>query len=218
MADAAIGLIGIGLVGAALAERLRAAGHAVVGYDIDPARGAVLAALGGEVAADASEVARRCRRVIAALVEPSTTESVIASIESELRTGDIVIDAGTGDPQRIAAIAGRLSERGVELIDAPLSGSSEQIRRGEAVAMLGGDAAAIAACSALWPVIARAHVHLGPTGYGQRAKLATNLILGLNRAALAEGLAFAEALGLDPAAFVELVRVSPAYSRAVDAK
>jgi 3-hydroxyisobutyrate dehydrogenase-like beta-hydroxyacid dehydrogenase len=84
--------------------------------------------------------------------------------------------------------------------------------------MLGGSDAAIAACAEIWPVIAARHVRVGPAGAGQRAKLATNLVLGLNRAALAEGIAFAEALGLDPAAFVELVRITPAYSRAVDIK
>jgi len=84
--------------------------------------------------------------------------------------------------------------------------------------MLGGSEAAIAACADLWPVIAARHVRVGPAGAGQRAKLATNLVLGLNRAALAEGVAFAEAQGLDAAAFVELVRITPAYSRAVDTK
>ena len=135
-----------------------------------------------------------------------------------MSAGDVVIDVGTGDPRLAESFAARLAEHGIEWVDAPLSGSSEQIRRGEAIAMLGGTPAAVAACSDVWPMIARSHVHLGSAGSGQRAKLATNLILGLNRVALAEGLAFAEACGLDPAAFIDLVRITPAYSRAVDAK
>ena len=218
MAAETVGLIGIGLVGTALAERARAAGYDVVGYDIDPARGSAIAALGGTVAASANDVASRADWIIVALVDPAATQDVIEDITQFLENGNAVIDVGSGDPQRIEMLARRLSARGVHLIDAPLAGSSEQIRRGEAVAMLGGSDTAIAACASLWPVLAGTHVHVGPSGSGQRAKLATNLILGLNRAVLAEGLAFAEALGLDAAAFVKLLRITPAYSRAIDAK
>lgn len=214
----AVGLIGIGLVGTALAERLHAAGFPVLGYDIDSERCATLTALGSAVAVSANDVADRCARVVLALVDPQVTQDVIEDMAAHLHGGSIVIDVGTGDPLRSEMLARRLLARGTDLVDAPLSGSSEQIRRGEAVAMLGGSDDAIAACADLWPVIAARHVQVGPAGAGQRAKLATNLILGLNRAALAEGLAFAEALGLDPAAFVELVRITPAYSRAVDVK
>jgi 3-hydroxyisobutyrate dehydrogenase-like beta-hydroxyacid dehydrogenase len=213
-----IGLIGIGLVGAALAGRRQGAGFPVLGYDIDAERCAALSALGGSIAVSANDVADRCARVVLALVDPKVTQDVIEDTATHLQAGAIVIDVGTGDPLRTEMLARRLLARGSELIDAPLSGSSEQIRRGEAVAMLGGSEAAIAACAEIWPVIAARHVHVGPAGAGQRAKLATNLVLGLNRAALAEGIAFAEALGLDPAAFVELVRITPAYSRAVDIK
>lgn len=213
-----VGLIGIGLVGTALAERLLAAGHGVLGFDIEPGRCAALASLGGTVAVSANDVADRSPRLFLALLDPIVTQDVIEDVTTHLQRGAIVIDVGTGDPLRAEMMARRLLARGNELIDAPLSGSSELIRRGEAVAMLGGSEAAIAACADLWPVIAAHHVRIGPAGAGQRAKLATNLILGLNRAALAEGLAFAEAQGLDPAAFIELLRSTPAYSRAVDIK
>jgi len=213
-----VGLIGIGLVGTALAERLLAAGFEVVGYDIDAARVDALTALGGTAAIGANDVADRCERVLLALVDPVVTQDVIEDAAMHLKSGAVVIDTGTGDPLRTEMMARRLLARGIELVDAPLSGSSEQIRRGEGIAMVGGSAAAVAACADLWPVLAARHVHVGASGAGQRAKLATNLILGLNRAALAEGLAFAEAQGLDPAAFVELVRITPAYSRAVDIK
>lgn len=213
-----VGLIGVGLVGAALAQRLLAAGYPVVGHDIDAERMRELAALGGAAASDPVGVATQSRRIILALLNAPITEAVVDQAFAHLHSGDIVIDMGTGDPERTIALAARLEAIGVGWVDAPLSGSSEQIRRGEGVAMIGGSDAPVAACADLWPVLCGRHVHVGPAGSGHRAKLATNLILGLNRAALAEGLAFAEALGLDSAAFVELVRVSPAYSRAVDAK
>ena len=218
MPEQPIGLIGVGTIGAALAERLLAAGYPVVGFDTDPARSAALVALGGTAAVSVNDTATRAQRTIIALVDPAITQDVIEAIAPQLENGHLIIDVSTGDPQRSEMLARRLLARGVQFVDAPLSGTAEQIRRGEAIAMLGGGDAAIAMCADLLSVIAAQHVHLGPPGNGHRAKLATNVILGLNRAALAEGLAFAETLGLDPSAFVELIRISPAYSRVVDAE
>jgi len=118
----------------------------------------------------------------------------------------------------VVALAARLAVRDVRLVDAPLSGSSQQIRDGTAVMMIGGDPAACAALAPVLAAISTRRFHVGPPGSGTRAKLATNLLLGLNRAALAESLAFAECLGLDLTVFLDLVRATPAYSRAVDVK
>jgi 3-hydroxyisobutyrate dehydrogenase-like beta-hydroxyacid dehydrogenase len=112
----------------------------------------------------------------------------------------------------------RLAARGVAYLDATVSGSSEQARRGEAVVMVGGDPRAFAACRDVFDAIARNAFHVGPVGAGARMKLATNLVLGLNRAALAEGLAFARRMGLDPSLTLEILRAGAAYSRIMDAK
>jgi len=106
----------------------------------------------------------------------------------------------------------------VQYLDAPISGSSEQTRRGEATVIVGGDRAAFDACADLWPVLGRNVFHVGPCGSGARMKLISNLVLGLNRAVLAEGLAFAEAIGIAPAAALEVLKGSNAYSRAMDVK
>ena len=136
-----------------------------------------------------------------------------------LAPGTLILDCGTGDPDQVVALAVRLAARGVRLVDGPLSGSSQQIREGTAVMMMGGDREA---CDALEPVlaaIAPRHFLLGPPGSGARAKLATNLLLGLNRAALAESLVFARGARASTCPpFLDLVRATPAYSRAVDAK
>ena len=84
--------------------------------------------------------------------------------------------------------------------------------------MVGGQRPAFDACLDVFRALSDRVFYLGPSGAGSKAKLATNLVLGLNRLVLAEGLVFAEKLGLDPAAFLELLRVSPAYSAAVDTK
>jgi 3-hydroxyisobutyrate dehydrogenase-like beta-hydroxyacid dehydrogenase len=129
-----------------------------------------------------------------------------------------LIDCSTGDPDALQALAGRLAAGGVDFIEAPLSGSSQQIASGTATMLLGASEEAIERHRDLLAAIARTRVHVGGAGIGARAKLATNLVLGLNRAALAEGLVFAERLGIEPARFLELVLATPARSDAAMTK
>jgi 3-hydroxyisobutyrate dehydrogenase-like beta-hydroxyacid dehydrogenase len=103
-------------------------------------------------------------------------------------------------------------------LDATISGSSEQLRRGEALAMVGGPIEAFKRCAAVWASWGGRTLHVGESGDGARLKLVTNLVLGLNRAALAEGLALAEAMGLDLASALDVLRCSAAYSRIMDSK
>ena len=217
-ANRQVGLIGVGLVGSALAERLAGAGFAVAAYDVNPAFGIAIAGIPVRVATSARAATAGAAIVLLALPDTHATEAVIADIAPVLDAGTILIDVSTDDPDSIATLAGTLRERGVLLIDAPLSGSSVQIRAGDAVAIAGGERGAFDDAAPIFNAISRHAFHLGPSGSGHRAKLATNLLLGLNRAALAEGLVFAEALGLDPSSFLAMARVTPAYSRAIDAK
>jgi 3-hydroxyisobutyrate dehydrogenase-like beta-hydroxyacid dehydrogenase len=129
-----------------------------------------------------------------------------------------VIDCSTGTPQALQALAARLQERGIAFIEGPLSGSSQQIAAGEATQLLGGEAQAIARHLPVFEAVARQRVHVGAAGMAAKAKLATNLVLGLNRAVLAEGMAFAESLGIAPDAFLALVLATPARSAAAEAK
>ena len=213
-----VGVIGIGLVGLALVERLRAARIKVLGYDIDPVRCEGQRAASAVVATDAAAVFAACDNVVLALPDGGRTAALVREALPQIRPGSLLVDCVTSDPDQTVALAVRLAARGVRLVDAPLSGSSQHIRDGTAVMMIGGDRDT---CDALEPVlaaIASRRFLLGPPGSGARAKLATNLLLGLNRAALAEALVFAQTLGLDLPMFLDLVRATPAYSRAVDAK
>ena len=132
--------------------------------------------------------------------------------------GQIVIDTTTGDPEQSVVWERQLGERGAHYLDAPISGSSEQTRRGEATVIVGGDQAAFSACEDLWPVLGKHVFHVGTSGSAAKVKLVSNLVLGLNRAALAEGLAFAETLGLDPHGVLSVLQASAAYSRQMDTK
>jgi len=216
-----VGLVGLGLVGSALGQRLLGAGFEVLGYDIDPARLRAFAAVGGRAAASLAEIGGRCERAVLALYDTTTVEEVLEADDGIFagrpRT-TLVVDCGTGDPDRLELLAARLAARGAALVEAPLSGSSAQIAAGEGLCLAAGERAAVERASDLLAAIAPRRHYVGAAGMGARAKLATNLVLGLNRAALAEGLVFAETIGLDGRTFVDLLRDSPAYSRAIDAK
>ncbi|MFO0910371.1 MAG: NAD(P)-dependent oxidoreductase [Isosphaeraceae bacterium] len=159
-----------------------------------------------------------CPRVVISLYTTDVVEAVLAELDAGLHAGQILIDTTTGEPAQTAALAARLAARGVSYLDAPISGSSQQTREGAATVIVGGDRATFEACADLWPVMGTRVFHVGPCGSAARMKLISNLVLGLNRAVLAEGLAFAEALGVSPSAALEVMAGSNAYSKAMDVK
>lgn len=213
-----IGCIGMGLLGMALAARLRGAGHAIVGYDPDAARRPEAQRLGVMSVASATEVARKCRRIVLCLPDSSVVEQVVQEMEPVLAAGTILMDTTTGDPDVTAVLAERLARQQIELVDAAVAGSSEQARKGEIQLLVGGTAHAITTCLPLLHELTPRIFHLGPPGSGLRMKLVLNLVLGLNRAVLAEGLVLARAHKLDPAQVLEVLRTGPARSAVMETK
>lgn len=200
-----IGLLGCGLLGSALAERFRGAGFDVLGYDAEPAR-----SLG---ARSAAQVAAECRRVVLCLPHSGIVHGVLDEIGSRLSRDSILIDTTTGSPESSASLGARY-----RYVDATVGGSSRLVRERKAIVIAGGDDALFAESRDLFDTFADRVFHVGPAGHGARMKLAMNLVLGLNRAALAEGLAFAEVYGLDPAVTLEVFKAGPSFSAAMDAK
>jgi 3-hydroxyisobutyrate dehydrogenase-like beta-hydroxyacid dehydrogenase len=213
-----VGMIGLGLLGSALAERFLRAGHAVVGYDIDPDRRRLLASLGGRPTDSAGMVVRDSGRTVLSLPTTDEVETVLAETAPDMRAGMVVVDTTTGDPDRRPSVGARLAASGVRYLDAAVVGSSELVRSADAVALVGGDQADADACADLFDCFARQWFYLGPWGSAARMKLVVNLVLGLNRAVLAEGLAFARACGLDQAVALGVLRAGAAYSRVMDTK
>jgi 3-hydroxyisobutyrate dehydrogenase-like beta-hydroxyacid dehydrogenase len=215
------GLVGLGLVGQALGRRLRAQGWRTIGWDLRPEAREIFAVTGGEAAEDLAALGRACDEVVLAVFDTHGVIDVVESPGALLAPGhrvQAIIDCSTGSPDEIERFADRLRARGIDFIESPLSGSSEQIADGKAVALLGGNSGAIARHADLLACLAAERLHVGAAGAGARAKLATNLVLGLNRAVLAEGMAFAQALGIEPATFLKLVLVTPARSAAAEVK
>ena len=213
-----LGLIGIGLMGKAMTERLLRAGATVIGWDLSSERRAEFAASGGTCAADAVEILTTCERVLLSLPTHEIVQSVLRSADHVHSRAQFIIDTSTGDPQAAIDQAETLSRRGIEYLDATISGSSQQLRDGTAVFLVGATDAAYAACRDIVGWLSSKAFHTGPVGSGARMKLVTNLVLGLNRAALAEGLVFAQLLGLDPRQTLLLLRESMSYSRIMDTK
>ncbi len=213
-----VGLIGLGLMGRALAERLLAAGFPLVGWDIAAAARRRFARCGAQLAADSSDVLTRCRRVLLSLPDSKITRAVLTEIQPVLRRGHIIADTSTGDPADAVGFGRITARKGAAFLDAPISGNSDQVRRSEVLAMVGGPVAAFRRCEELFATFAAQTIHTGQTGSAAQMKLVTNLVLGLNRAALAEGLAFARALRLNGAQALKVLRASMAYSRIMDVK
>ena len=215
-----VGLVGLGLVGRALANRLALAGYAPLGFDHRDEANAQFTQSGGQIAGSLAALGERCACVVLAVFDTAGVLEVVEGPNGLLggRALQVLIDCSTGNPDALQALGGRLAARNVDFIEAPLSGSSQQIQQGQATMLLGADAAALQRHAALLDALAPQRIVVGGAGMGARAKLATNLVLGLNRAALAEGLVFAERLGIAAEAFLALVLATPARSDAALAK
>ena len=219
---AAVGLIGLGLLGQALAHRLRGAGFEVVGFDVDPAKNARLAELGGQPASSVADLAQAlrsasCWRCSAPIRSRRWSKANCCRRWARAPARSCCAPA-PAIPIASRPWAERVATRGLRLLETPVSGSSGQVSRGEGVGLIGGDPHVVAEVEPVLRAMFPTYFHIGKIGDGGRAKLAVNLILGLNRLALAEGLVFAERLGLDPEAFLKVARSSAAYSQVMDVK
>ena len=219
-----VGVIGCGLMGSACARRLMQAHFEILAYDVDQAKLAAIAETGARPAASIAELATACDTLVIAVFNTEQVEQVIEGAGGVLDATKsapqprILICVSTCDPDRLAALAARAASRGAQFLEVPISGTSRQVADGAGVGLIGGERAVMDRAAAVLEAVCPRRYYLGDAGNGSRAKLAVNLILGLNRAALAEGLVFAERLGLDRAALLEVARGSAAYSQAMDIK
>jgi len=213
-----VGLIGIGLLGTAIAERLIAAGFNVIGFDNDDRQRDGFNSLGGQAVDSCVAVAKRCARIVLSLPDSDIVHSVVSQLSPELSPLTTIIDTTTGDPGATVQLAKRLAEQGVAYVDATVAGSSEQVRRGDVLVMVGGTAESYEICADILDAFAARRFHVGPAGDGARMKLVVNLALGLHRAVLAEALTFGESFGFSSQRVLDVLRASPAHSRVMDTK
>ena len=214
-----IGIIGLGPMGAALSERLIGAKVPVIGFDIEPAKCEKLQALGGLVATSVHELADRSRAIVIAVHSGEQVEVLFGELGSGAGSAcPTVVCTTTCAPDEIARLAQRATGLGIPLVEAPICGTSAEVREGTATALVAGETGVIDAIGTLLSIICPRSKYVGGIGNASRVKLAINLVLQNNRAALAEGIVFAECLGLDGQTFLKAARKSAACSRVMDSK
>lgn len=210
-----VGVIGLGLLGTALCERLLGGGYQAVVWNRTREKAEPLIARGARWS---DNPLAECDRAVISLYTTEIVEEVLERMASGLRSGQTLIDTTTGDPEQTAALGQRLAERGVHYLESPIAASSEQTRQGQAMAIVAGPEDAFEACRDLFDTLAAKTFHVGPGGSAAKVKLVNNLVLGLNRVALAEGLVFAKAVGLDPAKTLDVLKQGNSYSVVMDVK
>lgn len=227
-AGSTIGVIGLGLMGSAAAARLTTAGFRVLGYDVDPAAADRLGLPADQRARSVADIAAQCDGCVVAVFNTAQVEEVLEGPGGLAASRDIgaererpplsVACISTCDPDAIAALAARLPVDRIAFVEVPVSGTSQQFVKGDGLGLVAGSDEAVARIEPVLQALVPRRHRVGQPGNGGHAKLAINLMLGVNRAALAEGLVFAERMGLDPTAFLAVARDSAAYSQIMDVK
>jgi len=200
-----IGWIGTGIMGAPMARRLLGGGHRVRVFNRSPEKARVMAADGAIVAADAAACAAGAEVVFMMVPDTPDVEATVARIEPGRNSGQIVVDMSTVAPAGERAVSARLKAKGVDYLDAPVSGGDVGAREGTLAIMVGGDAAAFERVRPLFELMGKRITHMGAAGAGQMTKLANQIAVALALEAAAEAIKFAKAGGLDAARMVEAI-------------
>ena len=207
-----IGWIGTGIMGAPMARRLIGGGHRVRVFNRTPERARVMAADGATVTADATACVAGAEVVFIMVPDTPDVEATVAKIEPALKAGQLAIDMSTIAPAAERAIAPRLKAKGVDYLDAPVSGGDVGARDGTLAIMVGGEAAAFERARPLFELMGKRITHMGASGAGQMTKLANQIAVALALEAAAEAIKFARAGGLDLSRVVEAIGAGAAAS------
>ena len=215
-----VGFIGLGRMGGPMAANLVKAGLAVVAYDIDQSKVEHFVSLGGKTATGPAAVAQAASRVIIMVETTAQSESVITNaggIIDGAESGDTVISMATIDPLAVKAMHAKLAERGVCMIDAPVSGGVPRAANGTLTTAAGGDPATIEACRPLLEAMCSQIFEMGGIGQGLAMKLVNNMLNQINKVASAEAMVFGAKAGLDPVKMIEMIKVSSGQSASFEA-
>lgn len=214
-----IGIIGVGLLGTAVASRLLEGGFAVTAYDSRPEQLDPLRARGLEPAASIADAAAGAGAVFTILPSLEAVEAVIGGagglIETAPRSATLV-QMSTVSSELTRRLGQAAAASGLGFLDTPISGTSAMVARGDCTILVGGDPERLERCRAVFAAIGQKTIHVGPVGSASLAKLATNLLVGLNTAALAEAMVLGTKGGLSAATLLEIFRESAATSKMVE--
>jgi len=216
-----VAIIGVGLLGSAVADRLLAAGLEVHGYDTRPRQLEALRFRGLRPAHSVAEAAAGAEAVFTILPSLEAVEAVFTGpgglVERAPRDA-VLLQMSTISPPLARRLGETCAAQGVAFLDTPISGTSGMVARGDCTIYVGGEVAVAERCRPVFDAVAKKTAHIGPIGAATLAKLVTNLLVGLNTAALAEALVLAAKGGLAPSALVPILRESAAGSRMLDVR
>lgn len=212
---ARIGFIGLGTMGKQMARHL--AVHELTVFDVDPARAASIE--GAAPAADVATVGRASDVVLLSLPSTPIVRDVVVGengLAASMPSGGAVIDCSTTEPSVSREIAANLAERGIDFMDAPVSGGEAAARDGTLAIMVGGPADVYERYLPILDTIGASVVRVGDVGAGGVAKLVNNMIVGSAFAVIAESFALGKANGLDPALLYSAIKGGWAGSKVLD--
>ena len=195
-----LGFVGVGYMGRPIAQRLLESGFKVAAYDRHRTKAEELIQYGGTVAASVAELSSSCDVVLSCL---ATDEAVLNTYEgadgafANANRGSLVIDLSTVNPKTSQKLSRLGSERGIDVLDVTISGSTPAAEQGALTLFGGGDQARFTAAESIFRVIAKKYFYLGPSGSGATMKLVVNTLLGIGMQAIAEAVALGEKAGLD---------------------
>lgn len=194
-----VGLVGLGVMGSAMAGHLLAAGFPVLGFDVDPRRRAEHEERGGTACASPADVAAGADVVVTSLPSAAALEAVLGGeggLHAGARPGAVVVETSTLSPDTKRAGRDRAAAFDATLLDCPMSGTGQQARDGDLIAYLSGEPAAKERALPVLAAFTRAQYDLGEFGQGSMMKLVANLLVAVHNAAAAEALLLAERAGL----------------------
>ena len=210
-----IGFAGLGTMGASMAANLARAGAPLTVWNRTPGRAAALLELGAHEAASPAELGAASDVVVVCVSDSPDVATVLfgpSGVAEGVAAGSLVIDCSTISPETTRGLGKRLAERGVGMVDAPVSGGSEGARLGTLTIFVGGSDSDVARARPILEAIGRTITHMGPLGNGQAAKAVNQVIIGGAYLGVAEGIVLGIRAGLDPHLLVEALSGGAAQS------
>ena len=203
-----VGFVGLGMMGLPMATSVLRAGKSLLVYDINPVPVTQLVGLGAQQASSPADVAMRAKYLISMVDTTAQASEVIlgpTGFMSSGQDGDIVISMGTIDPMALRVMHASLMAKGIELIDAPVSGLEKGAREATLKAFVGGTVEALEKARPVLNTMCSEIIHFGPIGNGTTMKLVNNMLFQVGRVLVAEALVLGTKAGLDPQQMVEVI-------------
>ena len=214
-----LGIVGVGVMGGGIAANLLKGGADLVVYDANPARVQHFASLGAYAASSAADVAKQASTLISMVETTAQSEEVIMGpngFQSAAQAGDVILSMATIDPLAVKEWHKELKARGIDLIDAPVSGGQDRAESGDLSIICGGDAGVVERIKPLLDSCARQVFHMGEVGQGLAMKLCNNMLIQVGTVAVAEAMVLGAKAGLDPQQMVDVIRQSTGHSVAFE--